>query len=232
MNCTDFRAAISDAVERRSPPAAEAAAHLEVCPDPVCKRCWEDAALLDRAIARWRIVATAEQSAVADRIVAACQADMQGASRRPEPTAATASARQVLRASTQRHSATSRGWAALSVAALVLVALFALLPRDRELLQRNVARRGPGLSPAASRSRIAENHSTDPGLAYVAYAQDAVQFMTDAVVMTVGDRSEMEDPKLSPPELGWESAWPPIEEGMQNALHGLLESLPAEAPHG
>lgn len=240
MNCNDFRAAITDAIERRSPPTAETAAHLDTCRDPACRACWDDARLLERAIARWRTWVAAEQTEIADRIVSACQTDVPEAAQGRELTVVMASTRRGSPVSSLQPAVNRRGLAALSVAALVLVALVALRPSDSELPQRTVARNEPGRAPAVSRDRnapIPSNDSRsvattgDPGLAYVSYAQNAVQFVTDAVVMTVGDSSEMEDPKLSPPQLGWDSAWPPIEEGMQNALHGLLESLPAEAPH-
>jgi hypothetical protein len=68
------------------------------------------------------------------------------------------------------------------------------------------------------------------GEAYLAYAQNAAQVVTDAVVLTLGDRNEMEDSTIAPIGLGWEPSWPVMGAETDAALDDLLESLPSGTP--
>lgn len=110
-----------------------------------------------------------------------------------------------------------RRFAAVAVAAAVLIGLLVIRPVDRRQSDAAIA----GGATAG-----------DARLAYVSYAQDAAQIVTDAVVLTLGDSSEMEDPRIAPPRIGWEGTWTTIGEGMDAALQDLWVAPPADAPPG
>ena len=104
-----------------------------------------------------------------------------------------------------------------SAAAVALMGLLLLAPGpNRMVAHRDGRARTP--DPAG-----------DAGLAYVTYAQNAAQIVTDAVVLTLGGADQMEDPKVEPIGIGWDAEWPPLGE-VHAALDDLMESLPADPP--
>jgi len=211
MNCTTFRAAISAAVDSRKLPAPHTAAHLDECSDVVCRAAWDDAHLLDRAIAGWRT--TRPEIDVAAAVVSAWRTAQRDAVR----PSAVDFGRGMGSATRSRPAATS----AVAVIAAVAIALLAI----------GVWSPGPG-RPIASRrpaSLAAHNPAGEPELACVTYAQNAAQMVTDAVVLTLGGGEQLEDPQVSPIGIGWEADWPPLGE-VHAALDDLLESLPANPP--
>ncbi|MBL8851495.1 MAG: hypothetical protein JNG89_17560 [Planctomycetaceae bacterium] len=218
MNCTEFRAGIDAAVERRESPAAGLAAHLEQCSDAACRACWDDAQFLDPLIARWRRVSASID--VSDDVVNRCTPDIRRKEPRPAATAATS-------------TAVGRAMAALVATALVLAVVF-WLPSNAVAPGRVAVRNGAP-RPPAERTMLADSSpgqevGGDSGAAYVGYAQSAAQIMTDAVVLTLGDSNEMEDAKIAPGDIRWGAPWPQVGETMDSVLEEWFEGIPVEAP--
>jgi hypothetical protein len=207
MNCTEFRAAIASGMENRKPPSPEAAVHLDGCQDSRCQSEWDEALLLDRAIASWR--STRPKIDVADAVVSAWKSGEREVVR-PISTVAGS----VRGSATPSRSA--RAAAAIAAAAVTLLAVVLLTP-------------GPD-RPLAKQEHRPERHdpARDAGLAYVTYAQSAAQIVTDAVVLTLGGEEQMEDPKVTPIGIPWEADWSPLGGDVHAALDDLMESLPAE----
>jgi hypothetical protein len=206
MNCTAFRAALAAAIENREAPQPQVAAHLDACDDPHCQAEWDEAVLLQRAIGSW--LGTQSKIDVADAVVSAWRAG----EREIAPSSA------AVRSPVPRSRArAARAMVAISAAAVALVAVMLLSS-------------GPD-RPVAHREEpnLPRDPAGDAGLAYVTYAQNATQIVTDAVVLTLGGAEQMEDPKVEPIGIGWETEWPPLGE-VHAALDDLMESLPAEPP--
>jgi hypothetical protein len=208
MNCTAFRAAIAAAIENRKALQQEVAAHIEQCHDPRCRADWDEALLLQRAIASW--LRNQPQIDVAAAVVAAWRAG----EREPSFDATLRTDRRPVQRS---RSTAARAMVAISAAAIAALAVLLLSSEpDRMVVHRDQAAPLPDPGP-------------DAGLAYVTYAQNAAQIVTDAVVLTLGGAEQMEDPKVAPIGIGWETDWPPLGE-VHAALDDLIESLPSEPP--
>lgn len=225
MNCTEFQTAVATAVECRRRPGSGVAAHLDHCRNVDCRACWDDALLLDRAIQQWRRSQPAID--IADSVVTQCQLR---AAAIAQPVSATAS--PALRSA----SATPRRWTAAmaAVAAMLLAAVLLFSPPGDSATTRLALREDAGRvdrhTTAVEEMPTVPDAKPVAGLTYVAYAQNAAQVVTDAVVLTLGNRDEMENPTISPPGFGWEPSWPPISDDMDAALEDILESLPSDAP--
>jgi hypothetical protein len=67
----------------------------------------------------------------------------------------------------------------------------------------------------------------DVGMAYVGAAQSATRFVTDFVMLTLGDGEDIEDPSV---DRAWIEKWgeqlQPVGKGVDEAVDGLLESFP------
>ena len=210
MNCIEFRAAIAAAMEEREALPPEIAAHLDQCADSDCRTDWDEAVLLQRAIGSW--LSTQPQIDVSDAVVSEWRSEQK------DSAPALATTVRIDRSSKRQSRPAAAGIVvAVSAAAVALVAV---------LLNSS----GPG-RPVADRGKPVlhrEPHG-DAGLAYVTYAQNAAQIVTDAVVLTLGGAEQMEDPKVEPIPIGWEADWPPLGE-VHAALDDLMESLPPEPP--
>ena len=167
MNCTEFRAAIAAALEDREALPLEIAAHLDQCADSGCRTDWDDAVLLQRAIGSW--LSIQPKIDVSDAVVSEWRSGQN------DSAPALAATVRIDRSPERRSRSTAAGIVvAVSAAAVALVAV--LLNSSGP--DRPVAERGkPDLRPAP--------HG-DAGLAYVTYAQNAAQIVTDAVVLTLG----------------------------------------------
>lgn len=211
MNCTAFKSAINSAIDNRESPRPAIAEHLVDCRDDACRQTWNDAVLLDRAIASWRT--TRPTVDVVEAVLSGCQtAD------RDAPLLVSSRLRSARAPATVAGSAAAR--AATAAAALAVLALLLLpLPSGGD---RPVAVQPP---PSAE----SRDPAGDAGLTCVAYAQSAAHIVTDAVVLTLGGSEQVEDSTVTPPGIGWEADWPPLGE-VHAALDDLLESLPAEPP--
>lgn len=210
MNCTEFRSAIAAAMDQRKAPPADFAAHLDACNDAGCQADWEEAVLLQRAISNWR--STQLKIDVADAVVS----EWRVGERESVPSLAT-SARTGRGPERRNRSPAAGAIVAISAAAVALVAVLLLSSGpDRIVAQRE--------KPESLR-----HPAGDAGLAYVTYAQNATQIVTDAVVLTLGGAEQMEDPKVEPIGIGWDAEWPPLGE-VHAALDDLMESLPADPP--
>jgi hypothetical protein len=225
MNCTAFRTAIEAAVERRESLSPSIAAHLDDCRDVTCRACWNDAEILDRAIADWRRMCASIE--VADAVVARCQSDDGPWDRLHSATVAPTRNAAI--------PAFAVGRAIAALVATVLVLTFAFwLPSDQgspgRVAVRNGAPRPTEEQPLMTDFRPAQDVAGDPGAAYVAYAQSAAQIVTDAVVLTLGDSDEMEDARIAPGDIGWDAPWPQMGEAMDSALDEWLEAIPVDAP--
>lgn len=204
MNCTAFRSAIESAIENRQPLRSGIAAHLGDCTDAACRRAWNDAVLLDRAIDAWR--ATHPSVDVVDAVLSGCEMNLHDAVRSAHAPAAAS------------RPAAARAAIAVAAAALALLVLL-LLPSgaDRPVAVQSL----PAPEP--------RDPARDASLTYVTYAQNAAQIVTDAVVLTLGGSEQMERSTVTTPGLGWETGWPPLGE-VHAALDDLLESLPDDPP--
>jgi hypothetical protein len=211
MNCTDFKAEIGAAIENRLPLPREMPAHLATCCDASCRTEWEEAVLLDGAVASWRRARPTID--VTDAVVSGWRAGEFQVGR-----ATVSAARTPGRPATPSRSAAARTAVAIAAAVVVLLTV-ALLSPDPDFA---IATRGTNTPPV-------NNPAGDAGLAYVTYAQNAAQIVTDAVVLTLGGGEQMEDAKVEPIGLGWDADWPPMGE-VRAALDDLLDSLPADPP--
>lgn len=210
MNCTAFRTAITAALEDRQALPPEIGAHLDTCHDPHCQADWDEAVLLQRAIGSW--LSSQPKIDVADAVVSAWRSGQDVA------VPVFAATVRIDRSPERRSRSTAAGvMVAISAAAVALVAV---------LLNSS----GPD-RPVAHRDKpsLHQEPAGDAGLAYVTYAQNAAQIVTDAVVLTLGGAEQMEDPKVEPIPIGWETDWPPLGE-VHAALDDLMESLPPDPP--
>lgn len=210
MNCTEFRAAIAAAMEDREALPPEIAVHLDQCAASDCRTDWDEAVLLQRAIGSW--LSIHPKIDVTDAVVSAWRSEQN------DPAPALAATVRIDRRPERRSRSTTAGvMVAISAAAVALVAV--LLNSSGP--DRRVADRGKPV--------LRHEPHVDAGLAYVTYAQNAAQIVTDAVVLTLGGAEQMEDPKVEPIPIGWEADWPPLGE-VHAALDDLMESLPPEPP--
>lgn len=221
MNCIEFRATIAAAVENRTLPPLDIARHLDDCCEADCRASWEDALLLDRAIRDWRRARPA--SDIVDSVVSRFQS--------PAGAAGHDSLNRVSGNGRPMRESRMRPIAALVAAAVVLLAALPLLRTTSETMNVSAVRNqkiDPD-SPTARDLGAAANEPV-PELAYVGYAQNAAQVVTDAVVLTLGNREEMEDSTLAAPGFGWEPTWLPADDDVDSAIDDLLGSLPANVP--
>lgn len=221
MNCIEFRATIAAAVENRTLPPLDVARHLDDCCESECRACWEDALLLDRAIRDWRRARPA--SDVVNLVVSRF--------RSPERADGSDSLNRVSGNGRPMRESRMRPIAALVAAAVVLLAALPLLRNTSETMNATAVRR-PATDPdrPVTPGPGAVASEPVPELAYVGYAQNAAQVVTDAVVLTLGNREEMEDSTLAAPGFGWAPTWLPADDDVDSAIDSLLESLPASAP--
>jgi hypothetical protein len=210
MNCTEFRAAIAAAMDDREALPLEIAVHLDQCADSGCRTDWDEAVLLQRAIGSW--LSIQPKIDVSDAVVSEWRSEQNDSA-----PAFAATVRIDRRPERRSRSTTAGVMVAISAATVALVAV---------LLNSS----GPS-RPVADRGKrvLHQEPHGDAGLAYVTYAQNAAQIVTDAVVLTLGGAEQMEDPKVEPIPIGWEADWPPLGE-VHAALDDLMESLPPEPP--
>jgi hypothetical protein len=236
MNCTAFRTELDAAVEERKAPPPDLAAHLDNCRDPACHDRWDDVVLLEGAIARWRELAPSID--VANAVVAQLQSSagrIDGI--RPQVAVLRSSRASQSAGSVSRRTTFAPLAVILAAGALVLIVVLGLHPtgdaHDRFAVRHGGSSRVSDpkeirTSPDGARPEM--DVAANPGAAYVAYAQSATQIVTDAVVLTLGDREQMEDSRITPSEIGWDSPWPGMGEAMDSAVNEWLEAIPVEAP--
>lgn len=248
MNCTAFREAVANALERRTLPHEAIAAHLQHCRQPRCCACWREAHLLAPVINEWR------QSPPAVDVSAMVMARWKDDRRRTAIGVRTVDFATSTAAAWQRGSLAQRrtpgSGAAWGTAVAALALLLAVLPivalRDDQPPDRRTASDGRGSPRAGSPTRPdtdAAHPEVDPtsppgapgelaGLSYVSYAQTATSLVTDVVVRALEESDAAERPSARGGWFGWEPAWTPVGDEMNAALDDLLESLPAQSPRG
>jgi hypothetical protein len=236
MNCTEFKTAL----ELRQPAESltpEISGHLDACRDPQCRQIWDDARLLDPAIAAWR--RHAPRANRSDAVVARWRQE-----RQPHVQGRTVSLNghqpgwSTHRSGSSAAKPASRApWLALAsvVGLFVAVAVLSTGPASMD----NFVDHRPGhrhhdplLDEGAPLIAMAETPAPeqamqDVGMTYVGVAQSATRIVTDFVMLTLGDSDEIEDPSV---DRAWLEQWgqqlEPVGDGVDEAVDGLLESFP------
>jgi hypothetical protein len=234
MNCTEFRTAL----ELRQPAESvtpEICGHLDACRDPQCRQVWDDAQLLEPAIAAWR--RHTPRADCTDAVVARWRQE-----RQPYVQSRTVSlnGRQPGWSSHQSgnpvKSAGRSPWLALAsvVGLFAAVAVLSTGPgRMDHFVDHRPGHRAhdplldEGAPLIAMTETAPEQAMQDVGLTYVGAAQSATRFVTDFVMLTLGDGEDIEDPSV---DRAWLEQWgeqlQPVGKGVNEAVDGLLESFP------
>lgn len=230
MNCSRFKSQLKSRIEERALPGTPDEAlreHLTNCTDPACREAWFDACLLEQAIGEW--AADFPKPDLSERVLGELQSSA-GAS------AAPASPVRVSRAAPARTGQpNSSRWVVVSVALLVLVSLVVILsPPRRQTTQDDfrvadtaVAPPAPEVSitPPDTPERLADE--TELSTTYLSFAEDATQFLTDAVALTLAGEEEIEDPTAA---ADWirrmEDRLGPLGEDFDAALDEFLQTIP------
>ena len=235
MNCTEFRTAL----ELRQPAESvtpEISRHLDACHDPQCRQLWDDVLLLDPAIAVWRKLAP--RANCTETVVARWRQE-----RQPRVQNGNVSLNGQHVWSTHRSGnpvvkpASRAPWLALASVVGLFAAVTALSTGPSRM--DNFVDHRPGhhhhdplLDEGAPLIAMAETPAPeqamqDVGMTYVGAAQSATRFVTDFVMLTLGDSDEIEDPSV---DRAWIEQWgeqlEPVGEGVDEAVDGLLESFP------
>jgi hypothetical protein len=194
MNCSRFRSKLESLAERRSSLSEmddEVRDHLSGCHRRECREAWLELCLLDQAIGEW--AAGFAKPDLGERIVCelrSVDAGRAGSVSSNPPVAQPA--RVHLNSTTQPDRSAGSRWIVVAVALLVLVSLIAIVtsqPRSNGPAPRDVMAEN-GTAPVAPR-RLAE---ADLSSAYLALAEDATQFLTDTVALTLAGEEEIDDP--------------------------------------
>ena len=234
MNCTEFRRSLElPSADAR----AAAAAHRQSCQAAECQQAWAEAEWLDRAIAAWKV--SVPRVHCGDRVVAQWKSDRAGTSSH-HPVTPLRSVRPAAGGGGS-PAATSSAWIVLASALAVLAAVAVVgsssAPQRGVIADRDAGAAsdvampdGPASvepSPVVAGPTNPDQGMQDIGLAYVGVAQSATRFMTDVVMLTFGDRKEIEEPSI---DQQWIDRWgrqlQPVGEGVDNAVDGILKSFP------
>jgi hypothetical protein len=236
MNCTEFRTAL-EIRQPAKPVTPEISGHLDACRDPQCRQVWEDARLLDPAIAAWR--KWTPRANCTETVVARWRQE-----RRPHVRSQATSLNgdqsgwSTRRSgSTAVKSASRAPWLALA-SVVGLFAAVAVLSAGPASMDNFVDHRpghrhhDPVLDEGAPLIAMAETPAPeqamqDVGMTYVGVAQNATRIVTDFVMLTLGDSDEIEDPSVDREWIEqWSEQLEPVGEGVDEAVDGLLESFP------
>lgn len=235
MNCTEFRTAL----ELRLPAASltpEVSGHLHACRDPHCRQLWDDAQLLEPALAAW--LKHAPRADCTDAVVARWRQERQ-------PYAQSGSASLNGHAShwpSRKHGPSVKPagrspWLVLACVVGLFAAAIALSTgpaRMDHFVDNRPGHRAHDPAQDAGAPQLAmaqpvapEQAMQDAGMTYVGAAQSATRIVTDFVVLTLGDSDDIEDPSL---DRAWIDQWgeqlQPVGKEVNDAVDGLLESFP------
>lgn len=128
MNCSDFRQALDDALDRSAALSGEARAHAGTCRDGACRVAWEDFQLIGAAV---RAVPAAESPELVERVLASLPLSTRPAAR-TEPEG------------DPRRLSRSTALNLVMVMGVLVAAVLGLVPRP-----------GPGPVPVAKQDRPA-----------------------------------------------------------------------------
>lgn len=231
MNCTEFRTALELRLSSESA-TPELGSHRDACRDPQCRQAWDDAQLLNPAIAAWRRLAP--RADCTNAVVSRWRQE-----RQPHVQAGSVSlnGHPSRNGSHALHAGGRSSWPAVAsvVGLFAAVAVLCTGPgRMDHFVDHRPGQdaRGPLVEEAAPLIAMSEPPAPaqamqDVGMTYVGVAQSATRIVTDFVMLTLGDSENIEDPSV---DRAWIEQWgeqlQPVGEGVDEAVDGLLESFP------
>lgn len=227
MNCSRFRSKLESLAERRSSLSEmddDVREHLSGCHRRECREAWLELCLLDQSIGEW--AAGFAKPDLGERVVRELRSGGAGRSVNPSRESRVAPAARVqLNSTKQPGQNTGSRWVVLAVALLALVSLIAIVtsqPRTNDAAAGGVVAENATMPD--TRERLAEAELSG---AYLAIAEDATQFLTDTVAVTLAGEEEIDDPTAA---ADWihrvQDRVEPWGEEFDDALDRFLGTLP------
>lgn len=242
MNCTEFKERIEAHGHERSRLTGDLREHAAACAESECRQLWRDAWALDRAVAAWRRFAPRVDCA--DQVVSRWRAERttvaagaspasRGHGRSPWPASSTARSR------TPAAAMPGTSWFAVLSVLGILAAISAIVAtgpqpagvvadRDAPTAVDVAVHESPAApTPDSPPASTEESGLQDVGSSYVGVAQSATWFVTDVVMLALGDREDVEDPTIDPEWIDqWGQQLQPVGEEVDNAVDGLFRTFP------